>query len=31
MLDKSFKETLYRTDNSINEGYGWIIGEHFYL
>ena len=25
MLDKSFQEFLYRTDNWINEGSGWII------
>ena len=25
MLDKSFQEILYRTDNWINEGSGWII------
>ena len=24
MLDKSFQEILYRIDNWINEGYGWI-------
>ena len=24
MLDKSFQETLYRIDNWINEGSGWI-------
>ena len=23
--DKSFQEILYRIDNWINEGYGWII------
>ena len=25
MLDKSFQEILYRIDNWINEGSGWII------
>ena len=25
ILDKSFQETLYRTDNWINEGSGWVI------
>ena len=25
MLDKSFQEILYRIDNWINEGYGWMI------
>ena len=25
MLDKSFKESLYRMDNWINEGSGWVI------
>ena len=25
MLDKSFQEILYRIDNCINEGSGWII------
>ena len=25
MLDKSFPEILYRIDNWINEGSGWII------
>ena len=24
-LDKSFQEILYRIDNRINEGFGWII------
>ena len=24
-LDKSFQEVLYRTDNWINEGCGWVI------
>ena len=24
-LDKSFQEVLYRIDNWINEGSGWII------
>ena len=24
-LDKSFQKILYRTDNWINEGSGWII------
>ena len=24
-LDKSFQEILYRTDNWINEGSGWVI------
>ena len=24
-LDKSFQEVLYRTDNRINEGSGWIV------
>ena len=24
-LDKSFREILYRIDNCINEGFGWII------
>ena len=24
-LDKSFQEVLYRIDNWINKGYGWII------
>ena len=34
-LDKSFQEILYRIDNWINEGSGWIIesidGEHIYI
>ena len=25
MLDKSFQEILYRIDNWINEGSGWVI------
>ena len=25
MLDKSFQEFLYRMDNSINHGSGWVI------
>ena len=25
ILDKSFQETLYRIDNWINEGSGWVI------
>ena len=25
MLDKSFQEILYRIDNCINEGSGWVI------
>ena len=25
MLDKTFQEILYRTDNRINRGSGWII------
>ena len=25
MLNKSFQEILYRIDNWINEGSGWII------
>ena len=25
MLDKSFQKILYRIDNWINEGFGWII------
>ena len=25
MLDKSIQEILYRTENWINEGSGWII------
>ena len=25
MLDKSPQEILYRTDNWINEGFGWMI------
>ena len=25
MLDKSFQEILYRIDNWINEGSGWIV------
>ena len=25
VLDKSFQEILYRTDNWINEGSGWVI------
>ena len=25
MLDKSFQEILYRIENWINEGYGWVI------
>ena len=24
-LDKSFQDILYRIDNWINEGYGWIV------
>ena len=24
MLDKSFQEILYRIDNCINEGSGWV-------
>ena len=24
-LNKSFQEILYRIDNWINEGYGWIV------
>ena len=24
-LDKSFQEILYRIDNLINEGFGWIV------
>ena len=24
-LDKSFQEILYRMDNWINEGFGWIV------
>ena len=24
-LDKSFQEILYRIDNRINEGFGWVI------
>ena len=25
MLDKSFQENLYKIDNWINEGSGWVI------
>ena len=25
MLDKSFQEILYRIDNWINEGSGWVV------
>ena len=25
MLNKSFREILYRIDSWINEGYGWVI------
>ena len=25
MLDKSFQQILYRIDNCINEGSGWVI------